>query len=119
MGDRITYVFKDGSDTSLAVYSHWGASGWEQDLAQALLHAQPRWTDYSYANRMVVSYLLTAHDEILAETGFGIYAIPATGEPHEMWSDTCVIDWTDRTVTHNGDTESFDSLTTRTAIFVV
>jgi hypothetical protein len=118
MGDRITYVFKDGSDTALALYSHWGASTWEQDVAQALLHAQPRWSDGSYANRMAISYLLTAHDEILAETGFGIYGIPVNEEPSEMFSATCVIDWQKRTVTHEGNEESFDSLTTRTAIFV-
>lgn len=119
MGDRITYVFKDGSDYSLAVYSHWGASGWEQDLAQALLHAQPRWNDYSYANRMATSYLLTAHDEILAETGFGFYAIPASGDTEYLGTDLCVIDWTNQTVTHEDNTESFDSLITRTTIFVV
>jgi hypothetical protein len=73
MGARINFVFDDGTDSLVNLYSHWGESNWKDDLVHALVHAQPRKGDYSYFTRMVISYLLK--DELLLETGYGIYAI--------------------------------------------
>ena len=82
MGARINFVFKDtdpalGEPSSYVVlYSHWGQDSWQPDIAAALLHSRARWTDSSYATRMIISYLM--QDSVLDETGFGIYAINGT-----------------------------------------
>jgi hypothetical protein len=73
MGARINFIFDDGTDSLVGLYSHWGESNWKDDLVHALVHAQPRKGDYSYFTRMVISHLIK--DYVLDETGFGIYAI--------------------------------------------
>jgi hypothetical protein len=98
MGARITFVFKDSTDgPSVVLYSHWGQDGWETDIAAALEHSKPRWTDTSYATRMMISYLM--QHNILDETGFGLYAI--NGDNYDLGEQTVVIDFTDNTVTDN------------------
>jgi hypothetical protein len=98
MGARINFVFKDSTDgPSVVLYSHWGQDGWETDIAAALEHSKPRWTDTSYATRMMISYLM--QHNILDETGFGIYAI--NGDNYDLGEQTVVIDFTDNTVTDN------------------
>lgn len=89
MGARINYVFKD-SDTHPAVvlYSHWGETEWRRDLAMALEHAKPRWSDDTYATRMMISYLI--QDSVLEETGFGIYAV--NGPNYHMGDTTVIVD---------------------------
>lgn len=96
MGARINFVFKDGTDSSVVLYSHWGQDGWEVDIAKALEHAKPRWSDSSYGTRMIISYLL--QHNILDETGFGIYSINNVGSM-DLGEQTVVIDFVDKTVT--------------------
>ena len=98
MGARINYVFTDGSDSSVVLYSHWGQNGWEQDIARALQHATPRWNDSSYGTRMIISYLI--QDSILDETGFGIYAINNVGSM-DLGEQTVVIDFVSKQITDN------------------
>jgi hypothetical protein len=95
MGARINFVFKDGTDTSVVLYSHWGQDSWESDLAEALQHARPRWIDDSYATRMIISYLI--QHNILDETGFGIHAVH--GDNYDLGEQTVVINFTNKTVT--------------------
>ena len=97
MGARINFVFKDGTDTSVVLYSHWGQDSWEQDIAEALRHAAPRWSDASYGTRMIISYLI--QHNILDETGFGIYAVH--GDNFDLGEQTVVIDFVNKTVTDN------------------
>ena len=97
MGARINFVFKDGSDSSVVLYSHWGQTDWQIDLAGALEHAKPRWSDSSYGTRMIISYFM--QDSILDETGFGIYAI--SGNDFGLGEQTVVIDFVNKTVTDN------------------
>lgn len=94
MGARINFVFKDGTDTSVVLYSHWGQTEWQTDLAGALEHAKPRWSDSSYATRMIVSYLIK--DDILDETGFGLYATAAND--YDLGEQTVIIDFIAKTV---------------------
>jgi len=95
MGARIHYVFKDVEDeASVVLYSHWGECEWQRDLAMALQHSKPRWSDYAYFNRMMISYLM--QDSILDETGFGIYAI--TGSNFDLGDTTVVIDIAKETI---------------------
>ena len=89
MGARINFVFDDGSESLPVLYSHWGESTWQDDLAGALFHAQKRNGDYQYFTRMVISHLIK--DEILMETGYGIYAIKRT-EISELFDKVVVLD---------------------------
>jgi len=106
MGARINFVFDDGTDSLVNLYSHWGESNWKDDLVHALVHAQNRKGDYSYFTRMVISYLI--QDAILDETGFGIYAI---GRDHvgKGFDKTVVLDLLHNTITDldNQETISF------------
>lgn len=95
MGARINYVFTDGTDHAVALYSHWGQTGWQTDVANALEHARPRWNDSSYGTRMMISYFI--QDSLHAETGFGIYAIAAGN--YDLGEQTVVIDFVNKTVT--------------------
>jgi hypothetical protein len=89
MGARINFVFKD-SDVHPAVvlYSHWGETEWQRDLAMAMKHSKPRWMDDSYNTRMIISYLI--QDAVLEEIGFGIYAV--NGPNFELGDRTVIID---------------------------
>jgi hypothetical protein len=96
MGARINYVFKDSETGPLVVlYSHWGETEWQRDLAMALQHAKPRWSDSSYGTRMIISYLM--QDSVLDEHGFGIYAIDNDGL--DLGDATVLVDFTTNTVT--------------------
>ena len=90
MGARVNYIFDDGSEAVTVLYSHWGADTIESDLEEAFAHAEPRKGDYGYWTRMVISYLIK--DEILDETGFGIFAVPRS-EINELdnWGENVVI----------------------------
>ena len=97
MGARIHFVFKDrGDKPAVVLYSHWGEDEWPRDLAMALDHARPRWSDESYVTRMIISYLM--QDSILEETGFGIYAISNDGSL-DLGELTVLVDFTTNTVT--------------------
>lgn len=97
MGARINFVFKDGTDSSVVLYSHWGQDGWERDIAGALQHSQPRWSDSAYGTRMMISYLI--QHNVLDETGFGIYSV--TGDNFDLGEQTVIIDFVNKTVTDN------------------
>jgi hypothetical protein len=95
MGARINYIFKDSNThPSVVLYSHWGETEWQRDLAMALEHSKPRWIDASYATRMMISYLM--QDCILEETGFGIFAV--NGPNYELFDTTVVIDFVNNTI---------------------
>ena len=96
MGARINFVFKDSeSGPSVVLYSHWGQDSWQPDIAAALTHARPRWSDSSYGTRMMISYLI--QDSVLQEHGFGIHAV--SGDNFDLGEQTVVIDFTNNTVT--------------------
>lgn len=96
MGARINYVFRDSEQgPQVVLYSHWGETEWQRDIAMALQHAKPRWTDAAYGTRMIISYLM--QDSVLDETGFGIYAIDNDGL--DLGETTVLIDFLTKTVT--------------------
>ena len=95
MGARINYVFKDEDPhPSVVLYSHWGETEWQRDLAMALQHSKPRWADIAYGTRMMISYLM--QDSVLEETGFGIYAV--NGPNYDLGEFTVVVDMTNQTI---------------------
>lgn len=95
MGARINFIFDDGTDALVGLYSHWGADSWQEDLSAALEHARPRKGDYSYFTRMIISHLMK--DEILDETGFGIFGL-TRDEIGQDFDQTVVIDLTNNVV---------------------
>lgn len=98
MGARINFVFQDSEQgPRVVLYSHWGETEWQRDLAMALQHAKPRLNDSSYGTRMIISYLI--QDSILEETGFGIYAID--GDGLDLGETTVLVDFVNKTVTDN------------------
>jgi hypothetical protein len=98
MGARINFVFKDSeAGPCVVLYSHWGQTEWQTDLANAMQHAKPRWGDSSYGTRMIISHLI--QHSILDETGFGIYAIDQDG--YDLGEQTILVDFTNKTVTDN------------------
>ena len=79
----------------LFLYSHWGYTDRNSDLAQALIHAKPRWNDYGYGIRMVISHLIK--DAILDELGFGIFAVKPE-EIYGVWDEIVTVDMVNKTV---------------------
>jgi hypothetical protein len=72
MGDRAVAGFKANSKTpTMFLYMHWSGEGQTQWFADALSAARPRWSDDSYASRIMVSQLVG--NEWNSETGFGLY----------------------------------------------
>jgi len=101
MGARINFVFDDGTDSLVNLYSHWGESNWKDDLVHALVHAQPRKGDTSYFTRMVISHLMK--DQMLDETGFGIYAISRSEIGNQSFDKTVVLDLVNNLLTDLDD----------------
>ena len=99
MGARINFVFKEAaSRPAVVLYSHWGETEWQRDLAMALQHSKPRWIDQTYATRMMISYLM--QDCILEETGFGIYAVNDT--EYDLGDSVVIIDFYNKTIYEAG-----------------
>jgi hypothetical protein len=94
MGARINFVFKNNEGPHVVLYSHWGESEWKTDIAEALDHARPRWSDESYFTRMVISYLIK--DQLMDQHGFGIYSINDISE--NLGDQTIIIDINQETV---------------------
>ena len=97
MGARINFVFKEKEGRpAVVLYSHWGEDEWPRDLAMALDHARPRWTDESYVTRMIISYLM--QDSILESTGFGLYAVLDSETGMDLGDHTVIVDIIQETV---------------------
>jgi hypothetical protein len=72
MGDRIVYTIKQADNNSVSLYSHWGGYDRYSALAYALEKSRNRWTDESYATRIIVSNLIGPDWD--SETGWGLWA---------------------------------------------
>lgn len=104
MGARINFVLKayPTEQSHVTLYSHWGETTWRSDLAMALAKATPRWTDQSYAIRIVVSQLIGEQWD--KETGYGLFT-STYGE--DLGDTTVVVDFTKQTITDTGNEHSF------------
>jgi hypothetical protein len=72
MGDRAVAGFRAKSATpTIFLYQHWSGEEQNRWFAEALEAARPRWSDDSYATRIMVSRLV--NDQWTSETGFGLY----------------------------------------------
>lgn len=100
MGARTNFELKD-SKGSVWLYSHWGGDTKAQDLADALAKAEPRWEDFSYAMRIVVSQLVGKDWD--SETGYGLSSYEAGEEGYEP---ICV-DFANKTINYDGVVYSY------------
>jgi hypothetical protein len=103
MGSRTNFIVKQGENRFVTLYSHWGGDTKITDLARALAKAEPRWSDYGYATRILFNELQTDHN---SENGYGIYADEFGGE--ESYEST-IIDFTKQVVVLNEDEISFST----------
>jgi hypothetical protein len=115
MGARINFVFDDGTESLAVLYSHWGENTWQDDLAGALEHAQKRKGDFQYFTRMVISHLIK--DEILMETGYGIYAIKRT-EISQLFDKVVVLDLVNDIITDLDNDKSIPFYEEMRALYV-
>lgn len=106
MGDRIVFSIKQADGVSLNLYSHWG--GYERfvALADALKAAEPRWSDESYAARIIISQLIG--DQWESETGFGLWASKEEGSYYGGDHPDITIDIPNKTVNDETGAHTFE-----------
>jgi hypothetical protein len=87
MGDRANFGFKQSNDETIVLYGHWAGYDMLSNLAEAVEKARPRWTDESYATRIVISNLVG--DNWHETTGWGLTVNNILDNEHKI----PVIDW--------------------------
>lgn len=87
MGDRANFGFKQSNDETIILYGHWAGHEMLSNLAEAVDKARPRWTDESYATRIVISNLIG--DNWHETTGWGLTVNNILDNEHKI----PVIDW--------------------------
>jgi hypothetical protein len=87
MGDRANFGFKQSNDETIVLYGHWAGYDMLSNLAEAVEKARPRWTDESYATRIVISNLVGDNWHEL--TGWGLTVNNILDNEHKI----PVIDW--------------------------
>jgi hypothetical protein len=87
MGDRANFGFKQSNDETIVLYGHWAGHDMLGNLASAVETARPRWTDESYATRIVISNLVGDNWHEL--TGWGLTVNNILDNEHKI----PVIDW--------------------------
>lgn len=84
MGDRANVQFHLNNSPSGTVnlYTHWHGTELPGYVREALdtKAARARWTDESYATRIIVQHILDAHTSAGQETGWGLGTTPDDGE---------------------------------------
>lgn len=118
MGARTNFELKD-SKGSVWLYSHWGGDTKAEDLATALHKAEPRWSDHSYAMRIVVSQLIGKDWD--SETGYGLSSYECGEESYspitvDFTKDT--VYYEDRNYSFKGFVNSFSNIETFSDRFV-
>ena len=91
MGDRANFGFKQSNDETIVLYGHWAGYDMLSNLAEAVETARPRWTDESYATRIVISHLVGENWHEL--TGWGLTVNNILDNEHKI----PVIDWRTQT----------------------
>ena len=67
MGDRGNIVCN-----GVFMYSHWGGYGLKEQLRNALKRGMSRWDDPSYLARLIFCEMVSASDNLLGTTGYGL-----------------------------------------------
>lgn len=92
MGDRANFGFKDNGNT-IFLYGHWAGHDMLNNLAHAVLAAESRWSDSSYATRIAISNLVG--DEWTQTTGWGLSVDRILDNEHKV----PIINWEEKTFT--------------------
>jgi len=109
MGDRAMaeIITEDGS---LYVYSHWGGFELPDNAKQAIMAAQDRWDDESYATRIIVDQLTKGGRD--QETGYGLMLKPNAEDEYNNDNPSVIIDLVQKrlSVFRDGDEEHINFL---------
>src|SRR4051794_38424404 len=70
MGMRRNVALVYENDSTIFLYTHWGAEYLKQDLKNALARGQSRWDDESYLARIIFSEMVKG--DIEGTTGYGL-----------------------------------------------
>ena len=92
MGDRANFGFRQTDGSIIYLYGHWAGYEMMAQLSRALIAAEPRWNDESYATRIAISNLIGYDWD--QELGWGIATHIGDNE-HSV----PVVDWNAKTVT--------------------
>jgi hypothetical protein len=91
MGDRANFVFVQPNGNSIVLYGHWAGYQMLQNLAEAAIKAQNRWSDPSYATRIAISHMIG--EGWAMETGWGLAVNEILDNEHKI----AVIDFQQQT----------------------
>ncbi len=101
MGDRANFVFVQDSGETIVLYGHWAGHNMLANLAEAVVAAESRWHDDSYATRIAISHMV-GHSWA-DTTGWGLQVNSISDNEHKI----PVINWKDRTFSlHNEDSHN-------------
>ena len=92
MGDRANFGFRQTDGSVIYLYGHWAGHEMMARLADALIAAEPRWNDESYATRIAISTMIG--EDWSQEYSWGISNHIGDNE-HSV----PVVSWQDKTVT--------------------
>ena len=93
MGDRANFGFKQNNGDTLYLYGHWAGYDMLNNLAHAVLAAESRWSDPSYATRIAISNLIGGEWKQI--TGWGLSINRIDDNEHKI----PVINWEAKTMT--------------------
>ena len=82
MGDRANFGFKQSNGQTIVLYGHWAGENMLSNLASAVLAAESRWTDESYATRIAISYLIG--NDWTQTTGWGLSVNQILDNEHKI-----------------------------------
>jgi hypothetical protein len=106
MGARVVFTLIQADGLRLNLYSHWGETERFPNLAHALNASRPRWSDETYAARIIISNLIGPQWD--QETGFGLWASKEDGDYGGDCPDI-TIDLVNKTVIDETGTHTFDN----------
>ena len=95
MGDRRMAEIRT-QDGSIYFYTHWDGATLPGAAFEAVLAAKPRWSDESYATRIVIDKLLAPYRD--QETGAGLMLQPNAEDSYNSDKPSVIIDLVTRTV---------------------
>lgn len=87
MGDRANFGFRQYNGETIVLYGHWAGHDMLANLAAAVEKARGRWSDESYATRIVISQLVG--EDWQSETGWGLSINQILDNEHKI----PIIDW--------------------------
>jgi len=102
VGDRANFGFVQPNGNTIVLYGHWAGHNMLENLAEAVAKAQGRWSDPSYATRIVVSQMIG--DGWGFETGWGLHVNEIGDNEHKI----PVIDWAQQTFSLHSEDSFFN-----------